>query len=306
MSLLHEIQEAIIDPSSKLGPILLKLRLLANRLGSEVLEEWVRYESEGYPKNVKVPDYRRVAVAYSGNFQNIAWKASNQPIPSYLILKFCGEEWLTQEMRESIAAIDALVSSVKDGGYIGTDCTNLILTLQGKVYPDMNCTSISGKISTTAVQEIQNQTRTKILELTMKLEKEIPNSADISIGKPIANADGMADKIEQVFNMTVHGSNTMINSTGSNANIIINNEQGDINGVEEILKKSGIPSEEAKEFSTIIQSEKPESNDRPYGQKASDWLAQKLPKIAQGAWNISLSVATHVLEEAAKRYYGLE
>ena len=34
MSLLHEIQEAIVDPKSELGPILLKLRLLG--YGNEV------------------------------------------------------------------------------------------------------------------------------------------------------------------------------------------------------------------------------------------------------------------------------
>jgi len=48
MSLLCEIQEDILVPEKGLGPILLKLRLLADRLGSEQLEEWVKFESEGY------------------------------------------------------------------------------------------------------------------------------------------------------------------------------------------------------------------------------------------------------------------
>jgi hypothetical protein len=47
MSLLQEIQESVIQEGTEIGPVLLKLRLLAARLGSAELGEWVEYESEG-------------------------------------------------------------------------------------------------------------------------------------------------------------------------------------------------------------------------------------------------------------------
>ena len=68
MSLLQEIQESVISEKADLGSILLKLRLLASRLGSDPLEQWVKYEAEGYPKNVEVPPYRIVGVMYKGCF----------------------------------------------------------------------------------------------------------------------------------------------------------------------------------------------------------------------------------------------
>lgn len=49
MSLLHDIQAAVLQDDADLGPILLKLRLLAARLGSQPLAECVKHESEGYP-----------------------------------------------------------------------------------------------------------------------------------------------------------------------------------------------------------------------------------------------------------------
>jgi len=53
MSLLQQIQESVVNEKAGLGSILLKLRLLASRLGSDLLEEWVKHETEGYPKGLR-------------------------------------------------------------------------------------------------------------------------------------------------------------------------------------------------------------------------------------------------------------
>ena len=60
MSLLREIQASLMQQGQDIGPIVLKLRFLASRLGSGLLEEWVKHESEGYPGSVAIPDYRKI------------------------------------------------------------------------------------------------------------------------------------------------------------------------------------------------------------------------------------------------------
>jgi hypothetical protein len=45
MTLLEEIQNAAVDATSDLGTLLRKCKLLAARLGSKSLEEWVIWES---------------------------------------------------------------------------------------------------------------------------------------------------------------------------------------------------------------------------------------------------------------------
>ena len=52
MSLLEDIQSAAVDSNSDLGTILRKCKLLAARLGSKTLENWLIYESNGYPLDV--------------------------------------------------------------------------------------------------------------------------------------------------------------------------------------------------------------------------------------------------------------
>lgn len=93
MSLLREIQADLLDPNRDIGPILLKLRFLASRLGSDMLEEWVKHESEGYPTDVPVPDYRKIGVSYRATFSGpFGSGIKNAPLPSYQVKKFAGEE----------------------------------------------------------------------------------------------------------------------------------------------------------------------------------------------------------------------
>ncbi|CAJ1835946.1 hypothetical protein KLNKPBOH_01957 [Aeromonas veronii] len=112
MSLLHEIQSAILQENVDLGPILLKLRLLAARIGSQPLAEWVRHESEGYPLDTDIPEYRHVPVSYRASFTGAyGSKIENAPIPPHLVEHFAGEHWVRFQIRESIAAIDNLLTN---------------------------------------------------------------------------------------------------------------------------------------------------------------------------------------------------
>jgi hypothetical protein len=56
--MLEDIQDAAVDASSNLATLLRKCKVLAARLGSQPLEDWLLWESNGYPDDVPVPDYR--------------------------------------------------------------------------------------------------------------------------------------------------------------------------------------------------------------------------------------------------------
>jgi hypothetical protein len=67
MTLLEEIQSALIA-DGPLSPIILKLRLLGARLGVPALGDWIRHESDGYPEETAVPQYRKIPVSYIASF----------------------------------------------------------------------------------------------------------------------------------------------------------------------------------------------------------------------------------------------
>jgi len=307
LSLLHEIQESIVQEGVDLGSILLKLRLLASRLGAGILEEWVKHESEGYPKGVEVPSYRIVHASYHGTWSGpFGSGINNASIPPHLIKKYAGDKWINIEIRESIAAVDELVKTSAEGdGGLGIDASNLILLLQGKVYKDYSCIDVSASISPTSLAEIRQSVRSRILELTLELEKAIPEAAVVTFG-PAGKQEKSPEKVQQISQQIIYGNVTTAVAGGHGSNIMLSIGERDTDALIQSLTKSGIPEEDATEIAKIMETEEPSSVDEPFGEKAKSWIASNLKKAAQGAWNVGISVATKVLSEAALKYYGLK
>lgn len=256
MSLLHQIQESVVQDGSSLGPILLKLRLLAARLGSNDLEEWVKHESEGYPQDAVLPDYRIVGVTYKGTFSGpFGSGIKNAPIPPILIKTFANDSWNNYSVRESIAAVDELVKVSTKGGSLGINASNLILLLQGKIYKGYACNDISGDISVVSLSEISQAVRNRVLELTIEFEKSIPSAAHITFGTQGMDKDN-ASKAQQITQQIIYGNVGNAISGGSESTINVNIQSHNKESVANYLKDSGISEEDARDFSLIVASER--------------------------------------------------
>ena len=263
MSLLHEIQESLVQEGTSIGPNLLKLRLLASQLGSNLLEEWVRHESEGYPTDVHVPDYRKMDVSYTADFNGpLQSHINNAPIPAFLIEKHAGKEWNVYEERRSVNAVDSLIQSTKSkSGSLHIPAPDLILLLQGQVYEGYACNSARGSIPIESLVELQSVVRNRILELTIKLEKNILGAATIAIGSQPDVAKLMdAGAVTQITNQVIHNY-TEINSSGADTRIVLSIEKGDTDGFVKVLTANGIPESDAKELAAIVSEEKPQSQE---------------------------------------------
>lgn len=308
MGLLHEIQTSVVQEGTPLGSVLLKLRLLAARLGSEPLKEWIKHESEGYPRDSEIPSYRIVGISYSGTFSGpFGSGINNAQIPGYLIEKFAGKKWTKHEIRDGIAAVDELIRSSADGdGTLGIDASNLILLLQGKVYADYSCNGVHGTISRAALTELQYAVRSRILELTLELEKSIPAAAEITFGSPGSSEKFNSEKVNQISQQIIYGNVTTISSSGAGTQINVSISERDNKAFIEYLVKAGIPEDDASELSEIVAAEDPSNPEEPLGVKAKEWLVKNIRKAADGTWKIGVSVATKVLTEAALNYYGLK
>jgi len=306
MTLLQQIQESVVEEGADLGSILLKLRILAARLGSDILEEWVKYESEGYPMDAEVPPYRVVGVSFRGTFFGpFGSGITNAQIPSYLIEKHAGESWTKYKVRESIAAVDEMVKNSTDGGSFGIDASNLILLLQGKIYKEYACNDVSGSISPTSFYEIQQAVRSRILELTIELEKSVPGAMHVAFGASVTNKTE-TEKVQQISQQIIYGNVSTAVAGGAGANIAVGITERNNNSFIEHLLANGIPESDASELVEIMESEEPTSTNEPFGEKAKNWIATNLKKATEGTWNVGISVATKVLTEAALKYYGLK
>ncbi|MGZ8139775.1 AbiTii domain-containing protein [Bordetella bronchiseptica] len=307
MSLLHEIQASVLQDGSELGPILLRLRLLAARIGSQPLAEWVRHESEGYPRDAELPNYRYIPVSYTASFSGpFGSGISNAPISPYLIRKFAGEHWVRHEMRESVAAVDALLATAESGGSLGVNAADLILLLQGKVYADYACNSVTGSIARSSLASIRHAVRSRVLELTLELEKSVPDAAAITLGPSSLPSAPSSAAATQIAQQIIYGNFTSIAATGEGATIQVAVVPHDAKSLEQFLEGSGMAVEDAQELARLAASEKPDSSAEPMGPKVQKWFVENLQKAASGTWKMGVAVATDVVKEALLKYYGLK
>ncbi|MCH7613000.1 MAG: hypothetical protein IIB45_06525 [Candidatus Marinimicrobia bacterium] len=119
MTLLDDIQNEAIDASNDLGTLLRKCKVLAARLGSQPLEDWLLWESNGYPDGVEVPNYRIWPLELKGHFfGSFGAEMSDVPIPLAVLSDKVRESYQNWECRQSIASIEALVSLLTRKGLI--------------------------------------------------------------------------------------------------------------------------------------------------------------------------------------------
>lgn len=307
MSLLHDIQASVVKEDTDLGPILLKLRLLAARLGSQPLADWVKHESEGYPQGVEVPAYRIMSVSYTATFSGpFGSGIKNAPISPYLIEKFAGKSWVKYEMRGSIAAVDDLLSSSEKGDGLQIEASNLIHLLQGNVYEDYACNSVTGRISRAALAAIRHSVRSRVLELTIELDNSIPEAASVALGPAATPASQHSAAATQIAQQIIYGNFTSVASSGNGARIAVSVGERDAQGLAKFLESSGIPKDDAYELVRLASAEDPESAAEPMGPKVRKWLVDNLRKAANGSWKMGVTVATDLIKEALLKYYGLK
>lgn len=178
--------------------------------------------------------------------------------------------------------------------------------LQGKVYEDYACNGVTGTISRAAMTKIQYAVRSRILELTLEIEKSAPSAAEVTFGSPELSQTANSEKVSQISNQVIYGNVTHITSSGAGTNISVQFAAGDLHGLIENLTQLGIASSDASEFAHVVASEESTSPDEPLGDKASTWIVKNLKKALDGTWKVGVSVATKVLTEAALKYYGLK
>ena len=311
MSLLHEIQASLLDDTTDLGPVLLKLRFFVSRLGSEALEDWVQHEINGYPEDVTVPDYRSASISYSGTFSNGFQTLNKIAIPEYLIEQHAGKSWLRIDIRDPLSVIDGIVSRIssdKNGHQkYGIPTGNLRLLLQDKLYDDLPMIEMYSEFSPTVFVKIQSAVRAKVLELTLELEKKVPGAVDIVIGAikdtPKIDAERVSNVAQHLIN---YGTVTNIHSSGDYAAINVKVARGDKDDLIRALTDGGLPAEDAIEFAEIVGSEEPDRVNRTFGKRAQAWLGEKISKGGAAAWKAGLSVGTELLTKAALKYYDLD
>lgn len=175
MSLLREIQDDLTKPVSDLASILLKCKILASRLGSAELADWVSWELNGYSAEQTVPEYRRLAITYFGSFSNLAWRQEKAAIPIQFVPEEHRQPFREIAFRDGIAKANSLANGK---GAPTVQRPELIFAIQGKMYPEMDCHGVWGEIPRSEFEQLLTAVKTQILDFVLKLEEKNPAAGE--------------------------------------------------------------------------------------------------------------------------------
>ena len=301
MNLLEDIQKDAIDASSDLGSLLRKCKVLAARLNSEEFQDWLIWESNGYPEDVPVPEYRIWSLEIKGHFAGLFGSAlNNAPIPTIVLPKTVQDSYNAYEYRTSIGASESALKKYKKG-MIQISTGDLALALGTSVYENMNCLQCWAEFSTVNLDEMFNTVRERVLDFSLAVWKEYPNAGEVKSD----NSESISpDKINQIFNTTVHGGNINLTGTANNSPITFNITSNDFDAVRRVLENNGISEEDLAELQNALSSDKPPQSPGQFGPKVSSWIAGMMQKASEGSWSIALATGANLLSNALSKYYG--
>lgn len=280
MNLVQSIHADLLDETKSVGSILLKVRTLAARLGSDIMGQWVCHESNGYPPNVEVPEYRKLSVRFVGKFSRMGTIFTNA-IPPYLIQNIAGKRWVEYEFRQSIAEVDYFIQQDQQQNTdIEIDVDNLALLLRDKVYERMHCFSVTARISPSALVSLQHRVRDRLLELILDLE-----TSDTTIyifGDPKPNEVSPTTVARIDHNITnIFGGNISILSPKSSQEVTLDVIRLDKSGFCNALIGAGFKEKNVQDLIKIISEEGLGDSKSPFREQATEWIKHNLGQATQ-------------------------
>lgn len=303
MSLLEEIQKEAVDSKSDLGALLRKCKVLAARLGSQPLEDWLIWESNGYPDEVDVPDYRIWPLQLKGHFSRpFGSGMRNAPIPMICLPENVREKYQNYKCRQSVASIEQIIKGEhKDTLHVPTG--DLAVVLGTNVYDGQNCLQAWAEFGAGNLLELLNAVRNRILDFSLAIWKENPNAGEISTqsDKNIEPA-----RVSQIFNTTVYGGAATLVGNATHSPITVSVVANDFLSLERVLIQNGVSEKDIKDLRVALETdERPKLKGR-FGPKVSAWISGMIKKATEGSWNLTISTASNLLADVISKYYGLK
>jgi len=301
MSLIEQIQQAAVDSDSDLGQVLRLCKILAARLDSRPLEEWLSWESNGYPKEADLPNYRVFPLILKGHFTGAFGSALRfAPIPAASIPKAIRESVTRFHCRQSVSAIADIIKPRP--GSLRAPLQNMAPYLGTSVYSDMNCLDVWGEFSDSQLVEVLNSVRNRVLDFVLALWKEHPNA-----GEPVASDKKIkSDQVSQIFHTTVYGGAANVVGAGHHSTLTFSIQSGDFRALEQTLREKGVEPADLAALQQAINDDPKPVDASKFGPRVANWIGNMLGKAASGMWGMTVETGGALLTSALAKYYGLE
>ncbi|WP_158797523.1 hypothetical protein [Pedobacter sp. L105] len=300
MKLISDIINELMDFDKPISSPLLKTKVLASRIGSENLINWVNGELNGYENEHVLPDYRKTYGMLMGNYLNGKMKVTNTTIPVAHLSKTEVETLTAIELKESISSVERFIT--QKGIKISVNAHAKLfleksIQSQGNFY--FQILSVNLEMPASFLTDIISNVRSKLLDFMLELENKFGHVTEIQ------DLKAKQSVINNIMNSTINnnGDGNIINS-GDNTKIsaTISITKGNKDLLEKTLQENGVVKEDVTELMSVIDTEEPTENG--FGVKVNSWFQKMLAKSLDSTWKIGIGAAGTLLAEALKAYYG--
>jgi hypothetical protein len=302
MTLLREIQQAAIGPQTDITTVLRMCKVLAFRLGSSELKQWVDAELNGYTRVPDLPEYRVLDVGSLGDFSGPFGKElRNAPIPPACLPEEFRDLASKSYLTAPISSYVALINHPERRNAQENWPADLVVFWGTKIYSDMNCMSAWKVIPYNSLVAVVDTVRNRILSFVLEIQEEAPGAAEAKSGELAVSKE----LVSQVFSTVVMG-NVQNIATGSShvtqlAAMAVG--VGDLKSLSDFLISIGVEDSDLKELEKALVTDA-DSGER-FGRRVRNWISMMLGKASSGAWKIAVGAASSLLGQAIAKYLGL-
>jgi hypothetical protein len=296
MTLLRQIQQAVLDPNTDITTVLRQTRVLAARLKNREFEEWVGHELNGYPDKGTLPSYRILRIEAKAHLV-FGWQqlTGATVMPSRLPEQY--RDWATTAyLTRPISEYASLVHSCDTNRSSALEASwpqELAVKYGGAGYNEAQCLRAWQEIGKDSLVGLIETVKNRILEFVLRIETAAPDAGEVSADiMPIPQ-----EKVTQIFNTYVTGGVSNIAAAGSSVTqfCAAGVRPGDLQSLIDYLQGIGVPQNLIAELRRELES----TNDQKVA--AEGWLSKLTTNAATGAVNSAISLAA----KAIAGYLGL-
>lgn len=270
MDLITQLQHDVIDTNNSISTALRRAQVLAYRLKINEFKNWVESELNGYQDKLdKLPDYRRCSsVIIKGSFSGVTGIANNVEIPISHLSKDKIERFREVSLFQGIKAYESIIEDKSNGTVSQHIPVDIAMSFFSGVYQGMQCISARMEFPKSALVELLDTVRNRLLSFVLELQSEFPNltSSDEKL------SDIPSERAQSIFNYYIYGDNSIINSGQDNdIKIQQNVVQNDIESLIKTLTSFGLSGEDITKLEESITDDEDQPG-RGIGPKTKKWM----------------------------------
>lgn len=302
MKLLDDIIALLSDERPVLADALIKTKVLLHGLGRKDLTEWVNFELNGYPEDATLPSYRIISTEVRGAVTNGVYFYRDHPLPVLHLNEQIRERYQRLQLRQSIAAVEELAATGEKGltSPIPVELNALFNRALGQGYQVQRawCDIGVGQLT-----EIKTQVRSRLLDFLLELREKIGSEPTTEELKRV----GQSPETASMFNHAIFGDNVTILVGNNSAQTVSNRvSRNDFESLATYLRASNVSVDDINELKAAITDDATTSEvaTNQFGPGVRNWMKAMLAKAVDTSWQIELGIASNLLTEAIKAFYG--